>query len=174
MSRRGELWDVLDAEGTPSGETFRRGARGWPAGRFHLVVAVCVQREDGSVLLTQRAAAKEFPLGWEFPGGSALAGESSSDAASRELREESGLVVLPSTLTLAGRFVEVSALVDVYVARAAPDAEMTLQHSEVAAAHWVTPEEVVLRLRAGVMAEPWVARLDALWPSITHELSALP
>ncbi|MBG6191682.1 8-oxo-dGTP pyrophosphatase MutT (NUDIX family) [Arthrobacter sp. CAN_A212] len=125
-------------------------------------------------MLTQRAADKEFAFGWEFPGGSALAGESSRNAASRELREESGLDVLPSTLTLIDRFVETSAVLDFYVVRATSNAEVTLQQSEVMAAEWVPPAEVLRRLNAGAMADPWIARLDSLWPSTTLALSIVP
>ena len=169
-----EWWDILDTEGTRTGEIFRRGAEGWPSGCFHLVVAVCVQREDGAVLLTQRAANKEFPFRWEFPGGSALAGESGADAASRELREESGLHVEPSALTPIGRFVETSALLDFYVARVRSNLRLALQRSEVIAAEWVIPEVVEQRLTAGLMADPWIARLDTLWPSIKRALSVSP
>jgi 8-oxo-dGTP pyrophosphatase MutT (NUDIX family) len=117
MSSQGEWWDVVDADGAPIGVTFRRGSGPWPLGCFHLVVAVCMQRVDGAVLLTQRAATKEFAFAWEFPGGSALAGESSRHAASRELREETGFDVEPLKLIPIGRFVEDAALLDFYVAR---------------------------------------------------------
>lgn len=158
-----EWWDITDAQGAPTGETFRRGAPDWPTGRFHLIVAVCVHREDGSLLLTQRAAVKEFALGWEFPGGSALAGESSRAAASRELWEETGLAVSPEALTPIGRFVEASALLDFYTASEPSNAELKLQASEVAGSEWVTPSEVERRVGTGVMAMPWIARMDALW-----------
>ncbi|WP_434992233.1 NUDIX hydrolase [Arthrobacter sp. Ld5] len=171
MSRDDEWWDLLNNEGTPIGHTFRRGGEGWPEGCFHLVAAVCVQREDGAVLLTQRSADREFPLGWEFPGGSALAGESSRSAASRELREESGLEIEASGLTLIGRFTETAAFLDFYLARVPRDAETTLQHSEVRAAEWVRPREVERRLGAGMMADPWVARLDSLWSPTKRALS---
>lgn len=44
---------------------------------------------DQGVLLTLRADL----MGWELPGGSALAGESGEEAVCREVAEESGLVV---------------------------------------------------------------------------------
>ena len=166
-----EWWDVVDADGVPTGETFLRGAPGWPVGRFHLIVATCVLRDDGKILLTQRAPCKEFGYGWEFPGGSALAGETSRCAASRELREETGIVVQPEDLTLVGRFVEASALLDFYAVEAPPHLELHLQASEVMAAQWVTPTEVERRAEAATMALPWNARLHALWPETTRTIS---
>jgi len=173
MSSDDEWWDIVDAEGARTGDTFCRGAADWPTGRFHLIVAVCVQREDGAVLLTQRSGnKKEFPFEWEFPGGSALSGESSRDAARRELWEETGIDVPLSMLTFVGRFTEESALLDFYVAKQPCSAELTLQKSEVMAAEWVTPREVARRLRGAFMADPWVSRLDSLWLPATRALGA--
>lgn len=148
----------------------RRGAPNWPSGYYHLIVATCVQREDGTVLLTQRAATKAFAFGWEFPGGSALAGETSRSASSRELLEETGISVSPSTLTLIGRFTEQSALLDFYHAPAPSNLELRLHRDEVAAADWVTLKEVEHRLKSGLMATPWVPRLEALWPQTLRAL----
>lgn len=160
----GEWWDVVGDDGASTGERFLRGAPGWPEGAFHLVVATCLFRIDGSVLLTQRAPGKEFGYGWEFPGGSALAGETSHAAASRELREETGIAVRSDDLVLVGRFVEASALLDFYVAGAPSSHELRLQATEVMAAEWVTIAEVERRLDAQMMASPWHPRLAALWP----------
>ncbi|GAA2054886.1 NUDIX hydrolase [Leifsonia soli] len=159
-----EWWDVVDADGVSTGERFMRGAPEWPDGAFHLIVATCVVRLDGSVLLTQRAPGKEFGYGWEFPGGSVLAGETSRTAASRELREETGIAVIPDALILVARFVEASALLDLYVAEAPSSHQLHLQATEVMAAAWVTITEVERRLDAQVMASPWNTRLAALWP----------
>lgn len=59
---------------------------------------------------------------------------------------------------------EVSAFVDFYLARVNSDSEVTVQQSEVLAAEWVTPGEVERRSDVGVLAAPWVKRLDVLWP----------
>lgn len=161
-----ELWDLTDEEGNRTGEIVRRGAPAWPAGRFHVVAATCVVRAHGLVLMTRRAATKDFPLAWEFPGGSALAGETSRRAAARELCEETGLVIDESALDLVGRFVEPTALVDMYVAFAPGTPELLLEPREVHEAEWVTLEEAERRHVAGQMAGPWADRLRALWPGV--------
>ena len=64
-------------------------------------VAVCVLlREDvPCLLITRRAAGLRRHSGqWALPGGSRDAGESVPDAALRELREETGVVALPSAV----------------------------------------------------------------------------
>ncbi|KRA23926.1 hypothetical protein ASD65_05440 [Microbacterium sp. Root61] len=159
----GELWDVTDAAGRPVGRTHRRGDPGFPAGLFHVVSATCVVRDDGQVLLTQRAAIKDWPLAWEFPAGSALAGETSAEAASRELFEEAGLRAEPEALIFVGRFTEVNALLDLYVAHGVDVGTLELDPTEVRDSEWVSLAEVRDRYRAGGMAGPWVDRLEALW-----------
>lgn len=167
-----EWWDVVEADGAPTGETFLRGTPGWPTGRFHVIVATCVFRVDGMVLLTQRASGKEFAYGWEFPGGSALAGEASRSAASRELRQEAGLRVPTEALILVGRFTEPSALLDFYIAQAPSNVKLRLQTSAVMAAEWATTSDVEDRVEAATMALPWIARLQALWSDAQRAMSA--
>lgn len=168
----GEWWDVTDADGVPTGATFERGAPGWPPqGGFHVVATVCVRRDDGMLLMTQRSATKDCPLDWEFPGGSVLAGESSVQGAARELREETGVAVPVEALEFVGRFAEENALIDLYVAPAASDVAVELDPVEVAAAEWLTADEVQARWRDGLMAPPWEPRLDALWERLRAVLA---
>jgi 8-oxo-dGTP diphosphatase len=162
-----EWWDVLDGAGHPTGEVHRRGAGGWPEGRFHLVAATCVVLGDGLVLLTRRAETKrEFPLTWEFPGGSAVAGESSRRAAQRELWEETRVEMAEEKLELVGRFREESALLDMYVVAMPEAPAVIVDEVEVDDAAWVTWDDVEANLAAGRMAEPWIARLHALGQSL--------
>lgn len=161
-----ELWDLTDAQGNRSGLTHRRGALDWPAGYFHIVAATCVVRADNLVLLTKRAATKDYPLTWEFPAGSALAGETSVEAAIRELREETGLSVSPREMNLVGRFTEPRALVDLFVARIVDASALSLDPEEVTDAEWVTLDEVARRRKAGIMAAPWDPRLAAMWSQL--------
>jgi 8-oxo-dGTP pyrophosphatase MutT (NUDIX family) len=162
----GELWDLTDDRGHPVGRTHRRGIGEIPPGSFHIVSATCVHRPDGAVLITRRAAGKDYPLTWEFPAGSALAGETSVEAATRELREETGLSPDPARFRFIGRFTEPSALVDIYTAPVPDGSVLALDPEEVAEADWVTVDDVERLRHIEAFAAPWLPRLDALWQSM--------
>jgi 8-oxo-dGTP diphosphatase len=58
-------------------------------------------REDGFDLFMRRRVGTDHLNGaWEFPGGKIEAGESSSEAACREVMEETGLSLTPQDLRL--------------------------------------------------------------------------
>lgn len=166
-----ELWDLTDASGAALGRTHRRGDP-MPAGVFHVVASVCVVRADGLVLMTRRAAIKDWPLAWELPAGSCLAGESSAEGAARELAEETGVVVGVGDLRLVGRLVEESALFDLFATRLPQDPQLDLDPLEVCEAEWVTFEEMFRRCARREMAGPWLRRLDELGLSLGPALSS--
>lgn len=89
-----EMWDLLDENGEKTGKLHRRGDPLKP-GERHLVVYIWIRRSDGRFLLTRRAPNKGYPNMWECTGGSAIAGDDSLSAALREVREETGIVLLP-------------------------------------------------------------------------------
>lgn len=93
-----ELWDLYDIDRRPLNRTIQRG-EALPEGTYHLAVGIAVFNTKGDILLTQRAQVKsQYPGCWEIPGGCAQAGETSLEAACRELREETGIVVQPGEL----------------------------------------------------------------------------
>lgn len=94
QSNAGELWDIYDAHRNLTGRTHRRGDP-LAEGDYHLVVHVWLQNSTGEFLLTKRSPNKGYPNMWETTGGSALAGDDSLTAALREVREETGLILLP-------------------------------------------------------------------------------
>ena len=55
-------------------------------------IASAIITHDGKVLLVRRRV-KEGTLSWQFPGGQIEHGETAGEAAVREVREETGLLV---------------------------------------------------------------------------------
>ncbi len=93
-----ELWDVYDENRNLTGRLQRRGDA-LETGDFHLVVYVWIRQSDGRFLLTKRSPNKGYPNMWETTGGSAVAGDDSLTAALREVKEETGITLLPENGT---------------------------------------------------------------------------
>ncbi|GAB47576.1 DUF952 domain-containing protein [Mobilicoccus pelagius] len=166
-----EWWDVRDADGRVTGDRFLRGGTAWPEGAFHLVVGICPIGSDGRVLVSQRSATKDWPLEWEFAAGSALLGETSRQAAARELVEEVGLAVAEDDLVPVGRLTEAHALFDFYAVGVPTDAAVSIDPVEVATTRWVDLDEVERMWTAGEFAAPWQPRLE-VWISELRRLVA--
>ena len=66
------------------------------------VVAAALIDRRGRVLMQQRPPGKTLAGLWEFPGGKVERGESPEVALVRELDEELGIGVTPTTLTAVG------------------------------------------------------------------------
>ena len=89
-----ELWDVYDINRNRiEGRTSVRGSDDMTDDEFHLVIFAVVCDSEGKLLCSMRDRNKMFGGTWEFCGGSALSGETSRQAAERELLEETGLCV---------------------------------------------------------------------------------
>ena len=150
-----ELWDLYDAERTP---LFRTRVRGTPCvqGEYHLVVSIWTVDSRGNILLTLRDPAKEsFPNTWENTGGSALAGETSRQAAVRELEEETGIIAAEDELFLLGTERTKDSFVDHYLLRRdIPIHEIRLQHGETADVKWVFLSELDRMIADFSLAKP--------------------
>ena len=89
-----ELWDLYTKEREKTGKTMMRG-EAVPDGYYRFVVHICIFNDNGEMLIQKR---QPFKSGWSglwdvSVGGSAIAGDTSSQAAARELREELGAEV---------------------------------------------------------------------------------
>lgn len=146
-----ELWDVYDVNRAKTGTTAVRG-EGLPEGGYHIVVHICVLNDKGEMLIQQRQPFKKgFPDLWDVSaGGSALAGETSAQAAVRETREEIGL-----DIDLTGVRAKFSMSFDkgfddwYVVTKNAEVSALSLQPEEVQEARWAGRGEILALIREG-------------------------
>ena len=137
-----ELNDIYDKDRNLTGRTHRRGTP-WQKGEYGLVVCVWVYDGNGRVLLTRRAPEKSYPHTWENSGGAAQAGESSRQAITRELYEETGIRAEPEEFELLDSGMDRSCHYDFYcLKRTVPIEEVRLQPGETDGVRWATYEEV--------------------------------
>ncbi len=146
-----EKWDILDAEGNPTGRTTLRGRVNLRPGEYHLVVHIWIVSSDGRFLVQRRADDKKLMPGeWAATGGAAIAGESSYTAANRELFEELGIPSNRHTLKKLTRFKRRNSLLDVWLVNTDVSSErLRLQSSEVAEAKWISRDEFIRMIENG-------------------------
>lgn len=146
-----EHWDIYDENRLPTGKTMVRGAEFVP-GEYHLVVHVCVFNAAGQMLIQQRQPFKHGWSGmWDLTcGGAALAGETSRQAARRELYEEVGLA-----LDFTGARPHMCLSFDhgyneIYIMQAECDpATLTLQYEEVKQVRWASLDDILAMIDTG-------------------------
>ncbi len=116
MCEPDELWDVYDAQGRLTGKTHLRALPLSPE-EYHLCVHVWTMNSKGEFLLTKRSENKSMPGLWESTGGSVTAGEDSFSAALREVREETGVELIPEKGEFLFRYSGLSFHCDVWLFR---------------------------------------------------------
>lgn len=138
-----EYWDLYDGTGQKTGEKHLRGTA-VPEGRFHKVVHIWIQNSEGKLLMQKRSdIVDNCPGEWATTGGSVQAGEEPLSTAVRELSEELGLTVSAKELRYCLMVQRKDAFCYVYVLKKDVPAEsLSLQKCEVAAAEWMTLEQV--------------------------------
>ncbi len=87
-----EYWDIYDKNKQLTGRTMKRNDWTLKDDEYHLTVLGVIMRPDHKFLITQRVMTKAWAPGWwEVSGGGVMAGETSLEAVTREVREETGL-----------------------------------------------------------------------------------
>ena len=150
-----EIWDIYDSNRQKTGRTCPRSEKlrdGHCDGDYMLVAMVLIFDTQGRMLIQQRP----MHLGWEpgkwtmTAGGAVKAGETSAEAACRELYEELGI-----TLDFSGKCADFSrnlggAFLDYFVFVADIDlSTLNVPNDEVAAAKWVTKDEMLEMVKRG-------------------------
>lgn len=147
-----EFWDILDETGKKIYRAPVKPPMSLKPGEYHLTVHVWVKNDKGEFLIQRRADSREILPGvWAATTGSALSGETSANAAVRELYEELGVKAVPEQLKFKKRFLRETSIADLWVMQAnIPLTRLVLQREEVAQAKWVDAKELRFMLAQGV------------------------
>jgi isopentenyldiphosphate isomerase len=140
-----ESFDLYDVNRNKTGKVLERGNK-VPEGCYRLVVHVCIFNDEGKMLIQRRMPTKKGWSGmWDITaGGSALAGDSSGTAASRELLEEVGIDYPLEGKRPAMTIYFDGGFNDIYTVNMDVDIDsLTLQPTEVAEVRWATEEEIL-------------------------------
>lgn len=146
-----ELWDVYDINRNKIDKVIAK--RGYlNKGEYHLVVHLCIFNSKGEMLIQQRQDFKKiFPGLWDLTcGGSAIKGETSQDAITRELQEELGIKIDFSNVRpkLTVNFDE--GFDDIYLITKDVDLfKLKLQEEEVKNVKWASKEEIISMIKEG-------------------------
>lgn len=138
-----EKWDAYTINGEKvEGELARNEPI--PSGLYHLVSKVLVRHIDGEYLLVQRDTNKETWGGYfeATAGGSALMGETSCEAAKRELYEETGII--PLSIQCIGELVTEGTIYKSFIATCEISKNsINLQHGETISFKWIGKEGLI-------------------------------
>jgi len=146
-----EYLDLYDRDRIATGDRIIRG-ESLPADRLHLVVHICLFNSANQLLIQRRQPFKQgWPGYWDVSvGGTAQAGETSAQAAKREVREEIGYDTDFSRLRphLTVQFAR--GFDDWYLLHADAEPEsFALQPEEVQAVRWTGCEEILRMIADG-------------------------
>lgn len=140
-----ELWDAYDAQRQQLVGRVLDRASFKPGQAYHLIVEVLVVHTDGQVLLMRRSADKaSFATYYEATaGGSVLKGETSLEAARREVLEEMGLALGKLDLLYQRSLHEHGCHLDRYLARVDGD-KTAIRHQAGETDHhvWISPVDL--------------------------------
>lgn len=139
-----EIWEILDENRCKTGRTVVRGQPMAP-GDFHLVVFAIIKNSKDEIIISKRAPNKTFPSTWEVTGGSAVLGEDSYLAVTREVKEELGIdLVSKGTLLESYMHIgEFSHFSDVWLFEEDVDLSQAIcQQEEVSDVRWVNKAEL--------------------------------
>lgn len=146
-----EYWDIYDTNRKPTGKIIKRGE---PFGEneFYVCCEVWIVNSKNQMLVTQRHPDKKAGGQWEFTGGGVLAGETTSLAAIREVKEELGVNLSETELELFEVYKHKNYFMDIYLVRKdLSEDEIVLDTNEVVDWKWLSKDEIDQFIEEGKM-----------------------
>ena len=121
------------------------------SGEYRLSCFIWVINDEDKILLQQRLAnAKKMPNMWGTTAGGALAGETSLEAATRELKEELGIEATKEELEFIGSYKRINDYVEVWLCKKNIDInDLKLEETEVQDAKWFSIKEFETMINNG-------------------------
>lgn len=147
-----ELWDLYDKDRVKSDITVARGDS-FPNNLYRIIIHVAVIDSKGRMLIQQRQPFKHgWPNLWDMTtGGHVVSGETSSQGAQRELKEELGINIDFTDIRPSFTVNFSTGFDDIYIIRKDIDlSTLKLQYEEVQAAKWATLDEIMQMIDDGV------------------------
>lgn len=157
-----EYWDVYDKNRVFQNRTIRRGEP-FKDGEYYVSCEVWIVNSKGEMLVTQRNPNKKAGGLWEFVGGGVHAGETTAQAAVREVKEEVGITLTPDELSLLHFYKHRNYFMDIYLVRKDINVEnIVLDSNEAVDAKWVSKEEWRVMIENQVVVRSVAQRFDML------------
>ncbi|MBP2079474.1 NUDIX hydrolase [Oceanobacillus polygoni] len=168
-----ETWDIYDKNRNLTVKQMKRGDT-FEQGAYHLVIHVCLFNQLGEMLIQQRQPDKEdWKNMWDITvGGSAIAGETSQQAAEREVKEEIGY-----TLNLRNRRPSLTVnfeygFDDYYLLETDLNiANLPLPTEEVKQVKWASKDDIINMISEGLFI-PYHEQLIALLFDMRYNMGA--
>ena len=168
-----ERFDLFDKNRIPLGRSLERGQIP-PAGEYRMVTHICILNKKATKMIIQKRlqTKQPYPGKWDIScGGSAVSGETSEQAAHRELLEELGLDVDFSNIRPSFTTNFIHGCNDVYILQMDVDLNsLKLQPTEVERAEWASRHKIKRLIRQNKFVDYHYSFIDFIF-EIKHTKS---
>lgn len=120
------------------------------------LVAGCILQRDGKYLLVQEKLPKAYGK-WNLPAGHVDPGESTVDAAIREVKEETGLVVMTDKEIFSEVIPERDREFHIFTAQVV-GGTLVVQPDEIMDAQWFSLDEIYQLQKDDQLRSEWMVR----------------
>lgn len=165
-----EYSDAFDEKGNLLDTVIIRGKER-PEGIYFKAVQIYTFDAQGKLLVTLRHPDKVFGLKWEVTAGALQKGETETQGAVRELKEETGIEVNSNELFLISNQTEKYCLWSVFMVKIHDtEPRIELQEGETIDYKWISLNEFETMMKDGMFPLPMEARFEYAFESFQKTL----